>query len=223
MHRRTLMAAVTLLVLVQTVQAHFVWLLPGERPNTVKLVFSDKLAADVDNPDLISRIKQTSLFVHDPNAKHIELKLEPATAAFVSSIPEKTHVVRGHCLYGVFQRGDQPPSLLNYYCILKQGELLTSGCFHCQPFQAREESPGIFLVEFEDDPLPGAEVVLIGPKGFGELKGTTDQKGKVAFDLSKAPQGLYGLRAKHVVKQEGEHEGKKYAQVTNYVTLVFRR
>jgi hypothetical protein len=220
---RFLLPLVGLLALSGVSQGHFLWLIPGEKPNTVKLVFSDKLAPDVDNAQLIDKVKQSKLFVHDPGAKHVDLKLEKDTAAWLAAHPDKTHVVRGSCVYGVFQRGDSPAQLLNYYCILKRGELTDSGCFHCQPFQVREEKPGVFLVEFEGDPAVDSEVVLVGSEGFKELKGKTDKEGRVTFDLANAPKGLYGLRARHIVKEPGELDGKKYAQVANYVTLVFER
>jgi hypothetical protein len=204
-------------------QAHFLWLVPGDKPHTVKVIFSDKLAPDTENAELINRVQSTTLYVHDPESKHIDLKLEKVPAALVAEIPENAQVVRGRCGYGVFQRGENPSALLNYYCIYKQGTLKESGCFNCQPFQVREETPGAFLVEYEGDAVANSEVVLVGPEGFQEQKGTTDKQGKVSFDLKTAPVGLYGVRARHIIKEAGEHQGKKYEQITNYVTLVFRR
>ena len=220
---RKFFALILVLSLASYCQAHFLWLIPGDKPNTVKLVFSDKLAPDTENPNLIEKIKHTGLYIHDPGSKHIDLAMEKATAAFVANLPEKSEVIRGKCNYGVFQRGDTPPSLLNYYCIYKKGKLDDSSCFHCQPFQAREEKPGVFLIEFESDPAANAEVVLTGPEGFKELKGTTNKEGFVTFDMNNAPKGLYGLRARHIVKEAGEHQGKKYETITNYVTLVFQK
>jgi uncharacterized GH25 family protein len=216
-------SVLALFVLAGLSQAHFVWLIPGDKPNTVKLVFSDKLGADVDNPDLVSKVKHAKVYVHDPESKHTDLKLEKDAAALVGTCPDKAQVVRGSCVYGVFQRGDSPPQLLNYYCILKRGALTDAGCFHCQPFQVREEKPGVFLVQYEGDAVADSEVILVGPKESAEMKGKTDKEGRVTFDMNSAPKGLYGLRAKHVVKESGEHEGKKYQQITNYVTLVFER
>jgi hypothetical protein len=122
----------------------------------------------------------------------------------------------------VFQRGENPPALLNYYCIYQQGELKESACFNCQPFQARQEKPGQFLIEFDNATAKESEVVLVGPDGFKEQQRKTDRDGRVTFDLKGAPSGLYGLRAKHVISESGEHQGKKYSQITNYVTLVFQ-
>jgi len=220
---RYAMPLLGLLLVTGISQGHFVWLLPGEKPNTVRLVFSDKLAPDADNPELVDRLKHARLFVHDPGGKHSDLALEKASAALTAKLPEKAQVVRGSCTYGVTQRGDNPPQLLNYYSILKFGELTESGCFACQPFQVREEKPGIFLVQYDGDPAAESEVVLVGPDGFAEQKGKTDKEGHVRFDLGNAPKGVFGLRAKHVVKESGDHEGKKYQQVTNYVTLVFQK
>jgi hypothetical protein len=217
-----LLSLTCICLLTQSLQAHFLWLIPGEKPNTVKLVFSDKLAPDADNPGLIDPVKHAGLYVNDQQGKRIDLKLENVSAALLATFPEKSPVVRGSCTYGVFQRGDNPPALLNYYCIYQQGELKESACFNCQPFQVRESGPGEFLVEFDGAPAKESEVVLVGPDGFKEQQGKTDKSGKVAFDLKNAPPGLYGLRAKHVVSESGEHKGKKYSQITNYVTLVFQ-
>lgn len=220
---RFAVALLTSLVLSSISHAHFLWLLPGDKPNTVKLVFSDKLAPDVDNAELIDKVKQTGLYVHDPATKHVDLSMEKGTAAFVAAFPDKSHVIRGKCTYGVFQRGNNPPMLLNYYCIYKNGDLKDSACFHCQPLQAREDNPGTFIVEYEGDPVVDSEVVLVGPDGFKELKGNTNKEGVVTFDMKDAPKGLYGLRARHIVKEAGEHQGKKYESITNYVTLVYQR
>lgn len=220
---RIALSFLTMLILATASQAHFIWLIPGDKPNTVKLVFSDKLGPDLENAALIDKIKQTGLYVHDPKSSHVDLTMEKGDAAFVASFPEKANVIRGKCVYGVFQRGNNPASLLNYYAIYKKGELKDSACFHCQPLQAREETPGKFIVEYENDPVVDGEVVLVGPEGFKELKGKTDKEGYVSFDLKNAPKGLYGLRAKHVVKEAGEHQGKKYENITNYVTLVFSK
>jgi uncharacterized GH25 family protein len=216
-------ALLSLFVVTTLAQAHFLWLIPGDKPGTVKLVFSDKLAPDTDNPELIDKVKQTALYVHDPATKHVDLTMEKGTAAFVSTFPEKAHVIRGKCVYGIFQRGNNPASLLKYYAIYKNGDLKDSACFHCMPLQAREESAGKFLIEYESDAVVESEVVLVGPDGFTEQKGKTDKEGYVTFDLKNAPKGLYGLRAKHVAKEAGEHQGKKYENVTSYVTLVFKK
>lgn len=220
---RKSIAMFLLLTLVSYTQAHFIWLIPGDKPNTVKLVFGDKLGPDIDNPDLIDKVKQTGLYIHDPGSKHIDLTMQREPGAFSAALPDKAHVVRGKCTYGIFQRGDAPPSLLNYYAIYKKGDLKDSGCFHCQPFQAREEKPGVFLIEYDGEPAADSEVVLAGPEGFKELTGKTNKEGYVTFDMKDAPKGLYGLRARHIVKETGEHQGKKYQNVTNYVTLVFQR
>lgn len=220
-------AFLALLVVTNASFGHFLWLIPGDKPNTVKLVFSDKLGADVDNPELIDKVKQTGLYVHDPATKHVDLAMEKGEAAFVASFPEKAHVIRGKCDYGVFQRGTNPATFLKYFCIYKKGDLKDSACFHCQPLQAREEdaakAPGKFIIEYEGDAVTNGEVTLVGPEGFKPLTGKTDKEGYVTFDLKNAPKGLYGLRAKHVVNEKGEHQGKKYENITNYVTLVFAK
>ncbi|HMP15809.1 MAG TPA: hypothetical protein PKD72_02200 [Gemmatales bacterium] len=220
-------AMLLVLAVTQASFGHFLWLIPGDKPNTVKLVFSDKLGADLDNPELIDKVKQTGLYIHDPGSKHIDLSMEKETAAFVASFPEKAHVIRGKCDYGVFQRGNNPATFLKYYCIYKKGDLKDSACFHCQPLQAREEDPasepGKFLIEYDGDPVADSEVTLVGPEGFKSLTGKTDKDGYVTFDMKNAPKGLYGLRAKHVAQEKGEHQGKPYETITSYVTLVFTR
>ena len=120
---RKSIALLMLLALVSYAQAHFIWLIPGDKPNTVKLVFGDKLGPDLDNPDLIDKVKQTGLYIHDPGSKHIDLVMQREPGAFAAALPDKAHVIRGKCVYGIFQRGDNPPSLLNYYCIYKKGDL----------------------------------------------------------------------------------------------------
>lgn len=200
-------------------QAHFLFAIPGEKPGQYKIIFSDKLAPD--DPELIMKIKQTKVWIHDAGQSHEDLKHAVNGPALVVQLPEKAKVLRFSCEYGVFQRGDNPAMLLNYAGAIAATGEVTSACTNCQPLQI-EQNKNTFTVKFENGEVEGAEVVVIGPEGFAEQKLKTDKKGQIKLDLGTAPKGLYALRVKHDQAQDDEASSKKYAKVTNYFTLVLQ-
>jgi uncharacterized GH25 family protein len=72
-------------------------------------------------------------------------------------------------------------------------------------------------VLFRGKPVPGAELfVLAAGTDRKELK--TDDKGEATFRAPKS--GAYGFRTRQIEAKAGEHNGKKYAEVRHYASLV---
>jgi hypothetical protein len=216
--KRAILAALALFAASTAVQAHFVWIIPGEG-NKVKVVFSDQLGPD--QPELLDKIKQTKLFAVDDKGNPQALTLTKAEDCFEATLPEGVKCVHGSCVYGIFQRGEGKPMLLKYYATCNQGSSAKAPAWDAMPLQVKQEKPGIFTVLHADKPLANAEVVVVGPEGFKQQTLKTNTDGTVTIELSTAPKGTYGLRIRHGDATAGSHEGKQYDEVRMYLTYVF--
>lgn len=231
---RQLLGALGLLfTLALPARCHFVWILPDGTPGheaAVRVVFSDSLKPD--SPELLEKINGTRLWIHgrhpadDASAARVEAG---GKDAFVLKVPGTgPRVVTGQCQYGVIQRGKSEPFLLMYYPNAFLGfnpgepaELFTRAAGR-QPLQLRLEAGAApsLQVLWQNQPLAGAEVVVLEP---GQEKGQelkTDAAGQVALKWKDLPPGLLGVRVRHVEARAGEEQGKKYQEVRHYATLV---
>jgi N-acetylneuraminic acid mutarotase len=77
----------------------------------------------------------------------------------------------------------------------------------------------VLQVNWQGKPVSGAEVHVAGPN-IEEVKVNTDETGIVDFPVGD--DGLYSIRARHVVPESGEHDGKTYDEVRYYTTLALR-
>ena len=77
-----------------------------------------------------------------------------------------------------------------------------------------------YLVLWQGKPLADAEVVIAKPGKEQPETMKSDKDG--GFDLIAETPGTYGIRARHIEKKEGEHDGKKYTEVRHYTTLVVK-
>lgn len=215
--------------------AHFVWILPGDpdaKKTTVQVVFSDALKPD--SPELLQKIVQTELFVRGGDGKTTPFKkyTEGKADAYRADVPgEGARAVGAVCLYGVIERGQGGPFLLTYHAKTyvgynQAGRPEDTSVFHdawdrlaldIVPVSKRPE----VRVLWKGQPLADAEVVLLVPGVDKPVERKTDAKGIVTLEQPKAG-GLYGIRARHVEKKEGEHDGKKYKEARHYATFVVR-
>jgi hypothetical protein len=212
--------------------AHFIWLVPSEPdagPNSVHMVFSDNLLPD-PNPELLNKIAQTVLERRGSNGLPQAIRYTKGKQAFEVPVPEKgVHLVTGVCKYGVFQRGDNDPMLLNYYPktivgLPLRGESpdLLSRTTETLPLEivpVLGKGERAVRVLWQGKPLEGAEVAVLLPgEGKKPLEGKTDKDG--LFSLEKVELGgLFGIRARHTEPKEGELDGKKYKAIRHYATL----
>jgi hypothetical protein len=213
----------TLLVLAVAVPsslAHFIWLVPdAANSNKAKAVFSDSLSPD-SNVD-IKKIGQTKFFVRNASGK------VSATAATLGEnfyqlgqLPDDVRVVAGACNYGVLQRGDSKPFLLNYYAKLMLGSADDTKTLDVLTLDIvpTAKEVGKFLVLYQGKPVADAEVAILAPDSEKSETLKTDAHGEFAVKTGKP--GYYGLRAKHSLAQSGDQDGKKYEEVRSYATLV---
>ncbi len=217
--KRGWLTAMVLLLGWAPLQAHFLWLIPVGT-NQAKLIFSDSLKPD--DPALMDKVKDVRFFGHNKADKHIDLKYTKGDDGFMIDLPKEMAIVAGTCTYGVFQRGEGKPMLLQYNVLLH----LDDGhypCEHCMPLQIRMEKAGQWQVIWEGEPVADCEVHLIGPDGVQRQVKKTDKSGQVMWDWGAMPAGVYGLRVGQVSTEGGEHDGKKYDEQRFYTTLVFKK
>jgi Protein of unknown function (DUF3386)/Domain of unknown function (DUF4198) len=230
-----LAALVAFALTTTTARAHFVWLIPSPSSagkQTVQVIFSDSLQPD--DPELLKKIAPTEMFCRGSDGKSESIKkyTEGKADAYRADMPGKgPRAVGAVCRYGVIQRGQSEPYLLNYYAKTYIGHTGRDGADTTAHFHRGwdqlpldivpdKEKPAVQVL-WQGKPLADAEVVLLVPGVEKAVERKTDRNGLVAIDAPKAA-GLYGIRARHVEPKEGEHDGKKYKEVRHYATFVTR-
>jgi uncharacterized GH25 family protein len=214
--------AIVLLGLPAAALAHFPFLVP-DGPSKGKAVFSDNLKPDKDVP--IDRIANTKLVViADGKATGLTWTLDQAGNCYTFDVPGTgSRVVVGTTDYGVHQRGDSKPFLLHYYPKAIFGDLpapeqaTAGGQVPLELVPVAAGSKLRFKVLAGGKPLAKADVTVLVP---GEAKSqivATDDGGLTPeFDKP----GVYGAQVRRVEESAGERDGKKYAEVRHYATLV---
>jgi uncharacterized GH25 family protein len=217
--KRLFLTLAAVLLATTAARAHFIFIVPeATTPGKASVVFSDSLAPD-ENPALLAKIAQTKLFLRDAAGKTTPLTWEKGEKAYHLTLPSGAAcTVGGECLYGVFQRGDNPPMLLKYFPKLIQGPASAKAWDQLPLEIVPTAAAARFVVLYQGKPLADAEVNYLAPGGEKAEAIKTDANGE--FTIPNAKLGLYGIRALHVAKQAGEHEGKKYEAVRTYATLV---
>jgi hypothetical protein len=207
--------------------AHFVWIVPGADGGGALVVFSDDQNPDAKVP--VSKIAATELFAINADGSVTPLKATEEKNAYGVAAPAKgPAVLGGVCRYGVVKKGKAEPFLL-VYC----AKALLGGTPHGAPepfWKGNKRLPlEIVLVEgkpkarvlYHGKPVAGAEVVIVAPGQAEPKECKTDAQGAVPLEGPGA-DGLYALRARHVIAKAGEQGGKKYTEVRYYSTLTFR-
>lgn len=205
-------------------QAHFVFIVD----NGTKIVFSDSLEPDTK----VSMAKVEAglkLFARDASGKEVPANFKSGKSELTVELPPNTSIVAGSCTYGIIQKGENKPYLLQYFPKTIVGPISTNP----SEFKLSEKLPievvpvveGTklrFRVYADGQPLAKATVaVLIG--GNKEEKwdsAETDDKGFAPASYDKP--GTYAVRVHRVRDVKGTHDGKDYDMVKQYATLVVR-
>jgi N-acetylneuraminic acid mutarotase/uncharacterized GH25 family protein len=199
--------------------AHFVWIVPnmGNRAQAL-VILSETL--EPDEAVSIAKVASTRLALRDRTGKVSELTLNKGEHACRVDLPkEEFDALAGVCQYGVMQRGDSKPFLLAYYPKLLGHKPEASKPWDKLALEIVPVAADRYQVTFHGKPVADAEVVVVAPGGESKEPIKTDAKGEFSLRADKA--GLYGIRARHFETKSGEHEGKKFAEVRHYATLVF--
>lgn len=211
-------AVVVALFAVGLSHAHFPFIVPGEKGDAAKVVFSDSL--EPDTAVNIEKIANTKLTLRDAGGKESAVEWKKDDGFYAVNVPGTgDRVVYGVTDYGVLQKGDAKPFKLTYYPKAVLGAATAKPVGEKLPLEVVAEGKAgalRFRVLAAGKAVADSEVTVMLPGGT--KKGvTTDKEGYTpAFDAT----GRFAVYAKHSEAKAGEHAGKKYDEVRSYATLV---
>src|ERR1700722_18044921 len=181
--KRLLASLMVLGLTAVSARAHFIWILPDKdnEPGAL-VVFSDTLGPD--NPKLLDKIVKTQIYLRRLD-KEQAIQWTRGKDAFMVSLPGTgPRSVCGVCQYGVLQKGESEPFLLNYYA----KAIVAGDASSKQASTAWSRLPldivpvaGKFQVLWHGKPLVGAEVECTLPGQEKSEKKKTDKEG--TFEL----------------------------------------
>jgi uncharacterized GH25 family protein len=199
-------------------QAHFPFIVLGDKGDSAKVVFSDSLEPDTNVN--IEKLANTKLTLRDSAGKDSALEWKKGEGFYAVNVPGTgDRVVFGTTDYGVLQKGDAKPFKLMYYPKAVVGTATAKAIGEKQPLEIVAEGKSAalrFQVLLAGKPLENAEVTVMLPAGNKKAL-TTDKNG---FTTPIDGAGRYGVYAKHIEAKAGEHAGKKYDEIRHYATLV---
>jgi hypothetical protein len=209
-------------------RAHFVWIVPGDPAGgkaTARVVFSD--APRPDSPELLKKIAGAEFFARGADGKTVPLKAAEGKDALELALPTAgPQAIGAVCHYGVVKRGQDEPFLLHYYAktAIAPADRIAVHELYARPWDrlplevVAADGPAVRVL-WQGKPLPGAEVVLLLPGQEKPVEGKSDADGVFRLPDAPPPDGVVGIRARHVEEKEGEHDGKTYKSVRHYATL----
>ena len=207
-------------------RAHFVWVAhengDGNDPE-VRVYFGESAQPDAaKHLDMVTRLNVWHRGAEEDYASLDLHRVESdGKGWFRGDLPSNRGVIEATCLFGVFSHGDRS-LLLNYYAkSLKsdaQSDLSRSRKLDLDVVPQLIDGAMMIGVFWNGQPLEGSQVVVSPPKGE-PLELETDSRGVASL---KAPlRGAYQIRARQIVKESGEFDGRKYDEAQHYSTLTF--
>jgi hypothetical protein len=214
---------------VSSARAHFVWVAvePDTSGQPAAHVWFGELA-EPDSAELLDKIAAVKVWRRPGSGQPAAVSLAKQTqgngGAWVGGVPAGTPALSAHINYGVLTKRDQT-FLLHYHA-----KYLDSSAANWKAL-SRDEKLALDIVPqaadkgykldvlYQGKPAAGAEVVVFDPVA-AETTAKTDAEGR--FELPAKRPGLYSIRAKWVVTEAGEQDGKEYPQVFHYSTLALR-
>lgn len=215
---RMIGAAAVGLFAVAVAQAHFPFVVPGDKGESARVVFSDSLEPD---PAVnIEKISNTKLTLRDASGKESALEWNKGDGFLAVNVPgQGDRTIYGTTDYGVLQKGDDKPFKLAYFPKAVIGSASAKPVGEKQPLEVIAEAGSgkvRFRVLAAGQPLPESETTVMLPGGEKKAVKTDKDGYTPAFEGA----GRFAVYTKQVVAKEGEHAGKKYGEIRNYATLV---
>ena len=187
---------------------HFPFIVPDDKGESAKVVFSDNLEPDTNVN--IEKLSGTKLTLRDANGKESALEWKKGDGFYAVNVPGRgDRVVYGVTDYGVLQKGDAKPFRLVYY------PKATVGSAAAKPV-GEKLALEVVAVLAAGKPVVESEVTVMVP-GAEKKAVKTDKDG---YTPTFEAAGRYGVYAKHVDPKAGEHAGKKFDETRHYATLV---
>jgi len=215
---RTIGAMVIGLFAAAVAQAHFPYVVPDDKGESAKVVFSDTLEPDTNVN--IEKIANTKLTLRDAAGKESPLEWKKGEGFYAVNVPGRgDRVVYGVTDYGVVQKGDDKPFRLAYYpkaVIGAAGAKPVGAKLALEVVADSTLSKVRFQVLAAGKPVAESEVTVMLPAG-GKKGVKSDKDG---YTPTFEGAGRYGVQAKLIDPKEGEHAGKKFSETRSYATLV---
>lgn len=215
---RMIGAAVVGLFAIGVANGHFPFVVPDDKGESAKVVFSDDLEPDTNVN--IEKIAGTKLTLRDAGGKEAPVEWKKSEGFYAVNVPGRgDRVIYGATDYGVLQKGDDKPFKLVYYPKALIGTAAAKPIGEKQALEVVAE-PAQGKVRFQvlaaGKALAESEVTVMVPGG-GKKAAKTDKDG---YTTTFEGAGRYGVVAKRVEAKAGEHAGKKFDEIRSYATLV---
>lgn len=207
--------------------AHFVWVFTVTDSSgkvVPHVVFGE--GPEPGEEFLLDKVAQTKAWIQlpgqEPKALTLTKQAGEETGSWLGDASAKGAAVFATCDYGVLEKNGKT-FLLQYYAKkLDASPEQLKALARTEPLPldvvpALEGDSGSVKVLWRGKPVSGGEVTVTGPDGNSE-KHTTDDQGVVTF--KRQGSGTYAFRAKHVVEEAGQRNGKSYPSQSHYSTLV---
>ena len=205
---------------VNSVPAHFYFLLPGGVQQSPKLVL-----ADLPEPDAtvsLDMARQGKFTATSRTGDSTPLQAQRGAEGYLTFgvLPAETATVTGTIDYGVVIRGQSEPALIRHHAKL----IVTSHSTELQKQSPSEveihaipRAGGIaFQVTVNGKPVVADVTVYVPDMKRVEVVHTDAQGMSKVFDK----KGQYATRVLVTENRSGEFQGRAYKQVRNYATLV---
>jgi Domain of unknown function (DUF4198)/Kelch motif len=222
--RTTVLLAVALVAGATSARAHFLWIAPDSSPKDgrVHVYFSE--SPEPDDPELLGKLKGLKVQQVSAGEKPQTLNLTRGDDSLLATPvgPLAQSFSLDHT-YGLLDRNGE------VFLLVYHGRMYPANSKDQWTPPTSEQRLPLELVPsvaegrlavrvlWQGQPLAGAELRAT-PAGAEPVDGKSDALGQ--FSLAASRPGQYALRAKYVEKRAGEAEGKKYATVRHYSTLV---
>ncbi|GIW81957.1 MAG: hypothetical protein KatS3mg105_3764 [Gemmatales bacterium] len=204
----------TMMLAVPSVQAHFIWVVPGADSRHLAVIFSER--PDIQKAEFADKIANVEVHDTAATAETASLAKTKSGQAWLVEIPSPDATLSASLTYGVLKRGEQPAFLLKYYA--RTGLTSKRDARLALDIVATNKE-GEFRVLWQGKPLANAQVNAYVPAQRTPERRITDERGMFALDTS--PAGLYGIRVRHVEENQGTFSGEAYKHIRHYTTLTF--
>jgi hypothetical protein len=205
------------LLAVGVASGHFPFVVPDDKGESARVVFSDNLEPDTNVN--IEKIANTKLTLRDAGGKESPLEWKKGDGFYAVNVPGRgDRVIYGVTDYGVLQKGDAKPFRLVYYpkATIGAAGKPVGEKLGLEVVAEAAQAKVRFRVLAAGKPAAEAETTVMLPGGEKKAV-TTDKDG---YTPSFEGAGRYGVYAKHIDAKPGEHAGKKFDETRHYATLV---
>lgn len=196
--------------------AHFLWAETKTAPRpSLRLTFTEA-AGEQTLATLLPRIQVARARTADGKP----LTLKPGDGALRTDLPAGAVLVGVEQTWGVIERDGQT-FLLQYYAkaAADPAAAAKAANLHVELFARRDGADWHVSVKHGPRPERDAELTIHRPGATEPLTLQTDERGEARFPATG--EGLCAIRARVIETENGEFEGKAYAQKRYYSTLTF--